>query len=182
MQIDHTQIRNILTNKFNETELRNLCFDMKIEYESLNGSGKADKARELVLFCQRHDRDGELLTMCKNLHPNAFKTDRDDEQYKPSHNLPHRPYTRFIGRDKERQEVIQCLLPQSPHFLIALDGTGGVGKSSLALEVAYYYLDEYTSLSPQERYEVIIWVSAKNAILDSDGIFPRESTNTTARV
>ncbi len=73
------KIRNVLTHYFNETELRNLCCDMQIDYEALSGSGKTDKARELVLWCQHHHRYEELLTVCQNLRPNVFKSDSRQE-------------------------------------------------------------------------------------------------------
>lgn len=54
-------LRQILTDHFNESELRTLCFDLDIDYESLPGQGKADKARELVAHCNRHSRIPALL-------------------------------------------------------------------------------------------------------------------------
>lgn len=77
-----THIRDVLTSFFDETELRNLYFDMQIDYEELSGSGKVDKARGLVLLCQRHDRYDELVDMCQKLRPHAFES--DSNQYVPS--------------------------------------------------------------------------------------------------
>jgi Mrp family chromosome partitioning ATPase len=67
----------------------------------------------------------------------------------PWHNLPQRPYTHFIGREAELQKLTQLLLPypRSRHFLVTLDGIGGVGKSALALETAYRYRDNYTQFT-----------------------------------
>ena len=48
-----TMLRQILAERFNEGELRTLCFDLGIDYENLPGQGKADKARELVAYFQR---------------------------------------------------------------------------------------------------------------------------------
>jgi hypothetical protein len=50
-----------------------LCFDLHIDYESLSGHNKADKARELIAFCLRHNRIAELLQKCAELHPDAFE-------------------------------------------------------------------------------------------------------------
>lgn len=66
------ELRQILTDTFNLSELRTLCFDMGIEFENLYGEGKADKARELVAFCVRHGRDVDLATRCRELRPFAF--------------------------------------------------------------------------------------------------------------
>jgi hypothetical protein len=46
-------LRQILTQSFNEEELKSLCFDMGIDYESLPGAGKAAKARELIGYFER---------------------------------------------------------------------------------------------------------------------------------
>ena len=99
-----------------------------------------------------------------------------NEPIRPSHNLPQRNYTYFVGRENELRNLKQLMLPhpRSRHFLVTLDGIGGVGKSALALELACYYRDTYNVLPPEERFEAIIWVSAKRSLLTADGIQPRQ--------
>lgn len=46
-------LRRILTLLFDEEELRTLCFDLNVDYDSLRGEGKAAKARELVALTER---------------------------------------------------------------------------------------------------------------------------------
>lgn len=46
-------LRRILTLLFDEEELRTLCFDLNVDYDSLRGEGKAAKARELVALAER---------------------------------------------------------------------------------------------------------------------------------
>ena len=65
------QLRDFITRNFNDSELRDLCFDLDIEYENLGGDNKAAKARELVAYCQRHGRLTELEDTCRRLRPNA---------------------------------------------------------------------------------------------------------------
>ncbi len=91
------------------------------------------------------------------------------------HNLPQPDYERFIGR-QEQIETIQALLlptPKSRHFVITIDGVGGVGKSALALQVAYTYLDNYKRLPKHERFLAIIWTTAKKEVLTGEGILPQ---------
>jgi hypothetical protein len=45
---DQVTLLQILETRFNDGELRKLCFFLDIDYDSLPGAGKADKARELV--------------------------------------------------------------------------------------------------------------------------------------
>lgn len=96
----------------------------------------------------------------------------------PWHNLPQRPYTHFVGRENEFRKIIDLLLPhpKSRHYLIAIDGIGGLGKSSLALELGYYYLTNYASLASEERFEFIIWISAKLEVLTAQGVQLRSQT------
>jgi formylglycine-generating enzyme required for sulfatase activity len=54
---------------------------MQIGYDSLPCSGKADKARELILFCQRHNRYDELVKTCQELRPLAFESDSEGDMH-----------------------------------------------------------------------------------------------------
>jgi Cdc6-like AAA superfamily ATPase len=58
---------------------------------------------------------------------------------RPRTNLP-RPLTSFIGRKREIEEV-KRLLPTTG--LLTITGTGGVGKTRLALRVAADLIDQY---------------------------------------
>lgn len=89
------------------------------------------------------------------------------------HNLPRPDYSVFIGRETEKAKVIERLSPKKQGGVITIDGIGGVGKSALALEVAYYFLDNAQSLPENERFEAIIWTSAKQTVLTADGIRTR---------
>ncbi len=71
--------------------------------------------------------------------------------------------------------VLSVLLPhpRSRHFVVTIDGIGGVGKSALALELAYGYREHYATLPVEERFEAIVWVSAKRTLLTASGIQQR---------
>lgn len=113
--------------------------------------------------------------------PGMVSLEGPDEQRHPWHNLPQRPFTYFVGREAEVQKLTQLLLPypRSRYFLVTLGGIGGVGKSALALEIAYRYRENYSSLPPEERFEAIIWVSAKRTVLTASGIQRRQQTFST---
>ncbi len=64
-----TKLRQSLVTAFNLSELRDLCFDMNVDYESLSGDNKADKARELVAYCERRQIIPDLVAKCKELRP-----------------------------------------------------------------------------------------------------------------
>ena len=88
------------------------------------------------------------------------------------HNLPQPDYGAFIGREEELKQVHHLLqpYPRSQHAVVVIDGIGGIGKSTLALEVAHHYLHGYERLHSKERFEAIIWTSAKSATLTAEGI------------
>ena len=101
-----------------------------------------------------------------------------DETYN-NHNLPIPDYdeTGLIGRDEYISNIKKLCLT-SPYPTISIVGEGGVGKTALALQVAYEILEE------SNPYDLIIWISSKttqisineiteieNAITNSVGIF-----------
>jgi len=63
------QLRRIFVSRFDEDELRTLCFDLDLDYDNLAGEGKAGKARELVGYLERHDRIPELIETGRELRP-----------------------------------------------------------------------------------------------------------------
>lgn len=91
------------------------------------------------------------------------------------HNLPQPDYGEFVGREAELAQIHSLLRPHpySRHYLIVIDGIGGIGKSALALEVSHHYLRSYDTLPIEERFEAIIWTSAKSSVLTAEGIKPR---------
>jgi hypothetical protein len=54
-------IRLILTEHFDDEELRTLCFDLGVDYDDLPGRGRTGKARELVSYLSRHKRIESLI-------------------------------------------------------------------------------------------------------------------------
>lgn len=60
-----------LTKYFREGELRTVVFYLGLDYDDLEGQGKADKARELVSHLERCGRVTELIYICSKLRPNV---------------------------------------------------------------------------------------------------------------
>ena len=55
-QPDATQLHQFLVAHFDLDELETLCLHLKIKYDDLGGRGLTGKARELVLYAERHGR------------------------------------------------------------------------------------------------------------------------------
>ena len=95
------------------------------------------------------------------------------------HNLPQPDYGDFVGREKELTQITSLLSSKSRHFLVMIDGIGGIGKSALALEIAHRFLRNHENLQAEERFDAIIWASAKMAILTTSGVLARPHRITT---
>ena len=84
------------------------------------------------------------------------------------HNLPNTDYQEFIGRKSEFEKLTKMLLHKR-HFICALDGIGGVGKSAIALELCNSIFN-----LPKDHelyFEYIIWLSAKTTVLRNGEIY-----------
>jgi LuxR family glucitol operon transcriptional activator len=83
-----------------------------------------------------------------------------------SHNLPIPDFdnTGFIGRQKDLQDIKKLILGNNP--VISIIGDGGIGKTALALKVAYDILD----IKEKNPFDIIIWSSAKTTMLTAQGI------------
>lgn len=66
--------------------------------------------------------------------------------------IPERSYTKFIGRGEIYESLIREL--SGHQIILSIDGIGGVGKSTLALEIAY---NAYN----QHLFDSVLWFSAK---------------------
>lgn len=140
-------------------------------------SGRSFAASADALAQQLERLRGDLALLPSS-QPAALLAAPAPERARPWHNLPQRSYTRFVGRQAELAQLTQLLLPhpRSRHFIVTLDGIGGVGKSALALELAYRYRDGYAELPPTERFEAIVWASAKRTLLSAGGIQQRRAS------
>jgi hypothetical protein len=70
-QISLAELRAILTERFSDSELQTLCFDLDVGYDELPGSNKADKARELVAYLERRGRIADIGAVGRRLRPDV---------------------------------------------------------------------------------------------------------------
>ncbi len=63
------EFRAQLVELFGEDDLRDLCFELEIDFENLPGSTKSAKARELFIFCTRRGQLEALRATCARLRP-----------------------------------------------------------------------------------------------------------------
>ncbi len=65
------QLRDALVEYFNIGELKELCLELDVDYESFGGEGKAGKALEMAQWSKRYGRMEELATIIKQKRPKA---------------------------------------------------------------------------------------------------------------
>jgi LuxR family glucitol operon transcriptional activator len=118
----------------------------------------------------------EAVSDNTKLLPETVLVEHKKSGLKVFHNLQNPDYGKFFDRNSEEAQIISLLrpYPDSQYHVIVIDGVGGVGKSALALRISHHYLDEYDALPLRERFDAIIWTSAKSTILGANGIIQRQ--------
>jgi formylglycine-generating enzyme required for sulfatase activity len=69
--MDRLTLRQAIDRHFNDSELRDLCFELGIDYEHLEGNNKGDRVRALVLYAERHERLDELAGIVLRIRPSV---------------------------------------------------------------------------------------------------------------
>jgi hypothetical protein len=69
--VDRSKLREILVNYFSDTDLRNLCFELDVQYADLGPGGRADRARELVIYFDQRRRLHRLVEEGQKLRPDV---------------------------------------------------------------------------------------------------------------
>lgn len=89
-----------------------------------------------------------------------------DDDSRTLHNLPLPDYddTGLIGRSKEVSDLV-ALLKRGREPVITVTGEGGIGKTALALEVAYRLVDD-----ADLPFEAVLWTSLKYEKLTAYGV------------
>jgi hypothetical protein len=74
-------------------------------------------------------------------------------------NLPNR-HPHFIGREEQIQEIVTALASRA--WIVTIDGMGGIGKTTLALEAAYRCKEHSGTRTSIPRFTGYIWTSARD--------------------
>lgn len=114
-----TKLRQSLTDCFSEEELRTLCFDIRLDYESLPAQGKAGKAREIVAQVERNGSITKLIEQCRLLRPNVpWVGIREMDSAVPT----------FPGDSVPERLPVEMPDPAKRRLVIAFDEIGAIPK------------------------------------------------------
>jgi hypothetical protein len=190
-----SRLRQLIVGHYNVEELRTLCFDLGVNYGELGGEGLGAKARELLLYLERHDLIPELLEIGKRLRPDvpwaqAYLDDRMDE-YRAGRDQADRARREMRERQRvvnlrpldvthtfrDRLREVQALcehLADPSVRLVSIVGRGGMGKTALASRVLAD-LERGVLPVPGEEKELaidgILYLSARGTGLGLERIY-----------
>lgn len=128
-------VRNFLVSHFSDSELRDLYFDLAIDYDSLPGQGTKDKARELVRYVQRHGRISELVKQCRRLRPNADWRDIDHVKISEQLHTPQSETKTTTGKDRSKS-LFNTLISNRTVIMFGFAGLLTIVAASISLNIA----------------------------------------------
>lgn len=100
----------------------------------------------------------EKITSCKNnVNLNNIETDPTYNKYSK---FPPAPYYNFFGREMEMKKVYEKLINHHKNYLLALSGSGGIGKTSIAYKIANDIKEQIDN--KDSIFDDVIWISAKD--------------------
>lgn len=130
-------------------------------------------------------RQQEQVISRENI-PSIFEGVEIEDRYKlcelPFQNLPL-PSNKFIGRQKEIEQLLKQIDLNYRAPYITVDGIGGVGKTALVLEVAYRCWEYKHNVSTQKTplFSAIIFTTAKENKLLPSGLIPKSLRQNTLK-
>lgn len=84
-------LRQVLRDRLGDGDLRDLCYDLGVDYDSLVGEGKADKVRELIIYCDQHKQLSDLLRLGHKLRPDIQWSEIGEPSAEPASTVPAVP-------------------------------------------------------------------------------------------
>lgn len=140
-----SQLRQTIIDQFNKAELRLLCADLGVNFESLSGDTIEELVLSLVAWIDRRGRVDELTEAVQRRKPETKSGVRVYEHGR--YNLANK----FIGRQKELAQLDDWLADEScPMF--AVIALGGTGKSALT----WHWLEKMKGVQGSP-FKLIIW-------------------------
>lgn len=128
----------LLTLRFSENELQNFCFELEVDYEGLSGTGKDNKARELLQYLERRARLNDLVHIGRQIRPDVpWNSIVEQSQHITPRDGMRTKYSRKKLRTSARKhevEMFRQIINYETTFrglLMHSEGKGGVGKSTL---------------------------------------------------
>jgi predicted ATPase/DNA-binding SARP family transcriptional activator len=156
--------RQIELEPWCEKAYQQLMHALSLKGERVQALAQYESLRKALQRELNVEPSEDTLQLYRQIQDGKLEVRKEVLVDKPRHNLP-RQLTRFIGREQEIAQVMR-LVRQNP--LITLIGSGGVGKTRLALATAEALLDDF-----QDG----VWLVELASLTDPDRI-PQAVANT----
>ncbi len=75
--VDLRKLLRAINDACSEDDLRDLCFELRLDFENLPGTAKKDRARELIIHFDRRKRINVLVAAFQELRPHDILPARD---------------------------------------------------------------------------------------------------------
>jgi len=141
-QAIHHARRLISLDPLNESSHR-LLMEVYLQADQHNAALKQYQTLEQTLRKELNlDPQPETWELYKKIRKGKAKStpvEKQEETAQPQHNLPHK-LSSFIGRTKEQSDVKNLI---QKNRLVTLVGAGGIGKTTLSLELGHALLSDY---------------------------------------
>lgn len=67
----HIRLRRAIVEYFDEDELETICFDLRVDFDELEGENKTQKTISLITLLARLERIDQLIMVCSEMRPNV---------------------------------------------------------------------------------------------------------------
>jgi tetratricopeptide (TPR) repeat protein len=185
------KLLKILRERCSEGDLRDICFHLGIDFDSLPAEGKGGKARELVQKLKQHNRLPDLIIEGKELRPDIDWEDVHDEQVKSPEQAPayteedtldastptptqQASFAALLHRYRERANLTQVRLAE----LIQVDRTRlGEWESGKRTPRSYGVVDDLAEILGLSQKEKDEFTAAYTAARNRPGKAVRQPAN-----
>jgi hypothetical protein len=171
--VANRQSKNVRTVEFEIGESLHVSYHTVQRWKRGYAPVEPDRLEFIATYCHKQGRVDKgwvhrFLTQAGYPVPQAvieqlFPKDMDhfdqSDHLRILHNLPPR-FGEFIGRENEAARVLEWIR-NSRWPLAAIEGMGGIGKTSLAIEVAHRCLPG-EQLKIENPFEAVVWASARD--------------------
>lgn len=184
-----SNLKHLIENYFDLGGIRELCFELGIEYENLENPKRTLKGASIALvkIAYQNSRLEKLIELCRQKRPHLIWPDAatvlSDPLIRVTTSVTNYwlvPFTHnlnFVGREQELEDIYHLLNIEYHEKPIGISGLGGVGKTQLAIQYAYkhrriypdgiFYISNSKSVTQQfSDYSLIIGVSSHDDLLE----------------
>jgi hypothetical protein len=150
-------LHHILTDRFDESELRTICFNLAVDYDDLPGKGKAEKAMDFIVHLEHRRRIPELVALGKKRRDDVAWDDLPESPGEARSTFESVPYAQPPGKygehaiDRPAEDagtfIRETLSDQRAHI---------VAKMSKTVDELDAYIEQYGRAISAHRLSAIL--------------------------